>query len=42
MFAPMCRAFANELGWRVLAITYRLAPDMPYPAGALDVLAAYK
>lgn len=39
--APLCRAFANELGWRVLAVTYRRAPEHRYPAAALDVLAAY-
>ncbi len=40
--APMCRALAAALGWRVLAVTYRLAPEAQYPAAALDVLAAYK
>jgi acetyl esterase len=42
MYVPQCRALANELGYRVLAVTYRLAPESQYPAAALDVLAAYK
>ena len=36
-----CRVLAAETGWRVLAITYRRAPEHPYPAAADDVLAAY-
>jgi acetyl esterase len=40
--APVCRALATALGWRVLAVSYRLAPEAQYPAAALDVLAAYR
>jgi acetyl esterase len=40
--APTCRALAAALGWRVLAVTYRRAPEHAYPAAALDVLAAYR
>jgi acetyl esterase len=40
--AATCRALAAALGWRVVAVTYRLAPESQYPAAALDVLAAYK
>ena len=39
--APTCRALAAALGWRVLAVTYRRAPEARYPAAPLDVLAAY-
>jgi acetyl esterase len=40
--APTCRALASALGWRVLAVTYRRAPEHAYPAAALDVLATYR
>jgi acetyl esterase len=39
--APTCRALAAALGWRVLAVTYRRAPEARYPAAPLDGLAAY-
>ena len=38
----MLRELATALGWRAVAVTYRLAPEAQYPAAALDVLAAYK
>ena len=42
--APTCRALARALGagWRVLALTYRRAPEAQYPAAAEDVLASYQ
>ena len=36
-----CRVLASETGWRVLAVTYRRAPEHEYPAASEDVLAAY-
>jgi acetyl esterase/lipase len=33
---------ANDLGMRVLAINYRLAPEAPYPAGLEDAAKAYR
>jgi acetyl esterase len=39
--AATCAALAAETGWRVLAVTYRRAPEARWPAAALDALAAY-
>jgi acetyl esterase len=37
---PLIRTLATRSGWAVAALTYRLAPEHPYPAGLEDVLAA--
>lgn len=39
---PLIRTLAQRSGWAVLAPTYRLAPEHPYPAGLDDVLAALR
>ena len=36
-FDPECRRFANALGCNVIALSYRLAPEDPWPAGIEDV-----
>jgi acetyl esterase len=36
-----CRVLAERAGVRVLAVTYRLAPEHPFPAAYDDALAAY-
>jgi acetyl esterase len=36
-----CRFLAETSGARVLSVDYRLAPEHPFPAGALDALAAF-
>ncbi|MDT9594778.1 alpha/beta hydrolase fold domain-containing protein [Nocardioides zeae] len=38
----LCRFLAERAGVRVLSVTYRLAPEHPFPAAYEDVLAAYR
>lgn len=37
----LCRLLAAQSGVRVLSVSYRLAPEFPYPAALEDALAAY-
>jgi acetyl esterase len=39
---PVIRTLATRAGWAVLAPTYRLAPEHPYPAGLEDVIATIR
>ena len=37
----LCRLFAAEGGFKVIAVDYRLAPSTPGPAAVDDAFAAY-
>jgi len=39
---PPCRFLAERSGVRVLSVSYRLAPEHPFPAGYDDAIAAYR
>lgn len=38
---PLCLSMSKALRCRLLSVAYRLAPESPYPAALIDVLAAY-
>lgn len=38
---PLARTLAAQSGWTVVAISYRLAPENPYPAGLDDCVAGF-
>jgi acetyl esterase len=39
---PFCRFLARELGFPILAVDYRLAPESPFPAAVEDSVAAFR
>ncbi|MFT4979557.1 MAG: acetyl esterase, partial [Myxococcota bacterium] len=38
----LCRRICAEVGWAVLAVDYRLAPEHPFPAALDDALTAWR
>ena len=41
-YDPVCRVIADDTGYTVISVDYRLAPEHPFPAGVEDALAAYR
>jgi acetyl esterase len=41
-YDAVCRVIADDTGYTVISVDYRLAPEHPFPAGVEDALAAYR